>query len=175
MFDIQFVPGEAQNSVDWVKLQSDLSPVQDEPHGTPVSMAGTPLYPIFEVAVWELTAMQQLLVALDERFIALEQSLVADGVAGEVAKSELRKAENDLKSARTEFLEAFHRLERRHGMELPLQNGRIDGMDDAGEKRILEALNALWDMEAVWSSHRVLRPEQKFRTPEKSIATNFKG
>jgi hypothetical protein len=167
MFDVQFVPGEAQSCVDWVKLQSDLSSVQDEPHATTVSMAGTPLYPIFEVAVWELTAMQHLLVALDERFIALEESLVADGVAGEVAKSELRKAENDLRSARTEFLEAFHRLGARYGMELPPKSGTGLGMSDAGEKRILEALNALWDMEAVWSSHRVLRPDQKFKAPER--------
>ncbi|RYG58390.1 hypothetical protein EON80_27180 [bacterium] len=160
MFDIQAIPGEAECSIDWAKLQHDL--VEDR-HPNPVSVMGAPLYPIFEIAVWELAALQQLLMALDERYTALEKSVLTQGRENQHARQQLQKAEGELMVARTEFLEAFHRLNSQYGKEIAAKAERAESDE---EKRVLEAINALWDMEAVWSSHRALHPGRKMKVPE---------
>jgi hypothetical protein len=149
MFDIQTIPGEVGNTVDWEKLEHDLAELHIALGGP---AQGDFLSSYFEMAVGELGALQQLLWALDARYAALIEEADCHQPPSIVDEVQLLKVGDELVAARNEFLDGFKRFTTCYGHDLA---ARVQGKD---EKRILEAIQSLQDMDAIWSSHRVLQP-----------------
>jgi len=142
MFDTSFIPGEAATAVNWTKIHNDFNSLGAEETLARVRDVPTRLYPIFEVAVWELDSLHNLLAALDAHRVALEQRLTSSGDSRAWEQKQLDEAENELCLARSDFLEAFHQLNQKKNTSI---------QDE--EKQIFSAVNALWDLEAVWERH----------------------
>jgi hypothetical protein len=147
-FDVRCIPVEAEWNIDWNRVQDDFSVLASQSRATSLSGARkrpSSLYPVFEIAVWELDATWRLLSALDAHCMAQENKLMASGVAQLWAQQQLQNAEGELSTARTQFLEAFRTL-----------NQKQRGNASDGESQGVGALTALNDLEKVWQSQTQL-------------------